>query len=146
MSQMRPGTNTMRPGAPAGGGPGFFGRGPMAMGMPTEKPKDFRGTLARLLAYFRPQRYRLLVVFLAAVLSTVFSIVAPKIMGLATTNLFEGVIGRARGVPGAGVDFHYIGTILVWLVILYVISAAFGYAQQFIMASVAQRTVYRMRR
>ena len=141
------GQNTMRPGAPPSGGPGFFGgRGPMAMGIPTEKPKDFRGTLTRLLGYFRPQKYRLVVVFLAAVLSTIFSIVAPKIMGLATTKLFAGIVARMRGVPGARVDFSYIRTILVLLVVLYMISAAFGYAQQFIMASVAQRTVYRMRR
>ncbi|MDQ2783730.1 MAG: ABC transporter ATP-binding protein/permease, partial [Chloroflexota bacterium] len=136
----------MRPGAAPGGASFFGGRGPMAMGMPTEKPKDFRGTLMRLLGYFRPQKYRLIVVVLAAILSTIFSIVAPKIMGLATTKLFAGIVARMRGVPGAGVDFAYIRRILVLLVVLYVISAAFGYAQQFIMASVAQRTVYRMRR
>jgi ATP-binding cassette subfamily B protein len=147
MSQVRPTTSSTRPGAPPGGGPGFFGgRGPMMSGTPMEKPKDFRATLTRFLRYFAPQKFRLLIVFLAAVLSTVFSIVAPKIMGLATTKLFEGVIGRARGVPGAHVDFHYIGTVLIWLVVLYVISAAFGYVQQFIMAGVAQRTVYLMRR
>src|SRR5262249_27984360 len=128
MSQVRPNPTPMRPGAPPGGGPGFFGgRGPMVTGMPMEKPKDLPATLTRLLRYFEPQKFRLLIVFLAAVLSTVFSIVAPKIMGLATTKLFEGVVGQARGVPGAHVDFQYIATVLIWLVILYVISAVFGY-------------------
>jgi ATP-binding cassette subfamily B protein len=147
MSQVRSGANPMRPGAPPGGGPGFFGgRGPMMTGMPMEKPKDFRGTLIRMLRYFVPENFRLIVVFLAAILSTAFSIVAPKIMGLATTRLFDGVVAKMRGVPGAHVDFGYIRTILIWLVTIYVISAAFGYAQQYIMAGVAQRTVYRMRR
>src|SRR5205823_3576704 len=101
---------TRRPqrGADRPGGAGFFGRGPMAMGMPVQKAKDFRGTLRRLLGYFVPQRSRLLLVFLAAILSTVFSIVSPKIMGLAITKLFAGVVLRLKGVPGAGIDFAYI--------------------------------------
>jgi ATP-binding cassette subfamily B multidrug efflux pump len=132
-------------GMPGGMGP-MRGPGGMALGMPTQKAKDFRGTLKRLLAYFAPERVRLIAVLLTAVLSTVFSIVSPKIMGLATTKLFEGVILRLRGVPGASIDFAYIRTILLVLLVLYVVSALFGYAQQFIMAGVAQRMVYSLRR
>lgn len=129
-----------------GPGMGFMGRGPMMMGMPMQKAKNPRGTLNRLLGYFMPQRYRLALVFLMAVLSTVFSIVSPKIMGLATTKLFAGVVLRLRGLPGAGVDFGYIRHILLILGVLYVASAFFGYLQQYIMSGVAQRTVYTLRK
>jgi ATP-binding cassette, subfamily B, multidrug efflux pump len=130
----------------APGGMGFMGRGPMMMGMPMQKAKNPRETLNRLLGYFMPQRYRMIVVFLMAVLSTVFNIVSPKIMGLATTKLFAGVLLRLRGVPGAGIDFGYIRHILIVLGVLYVASAFFGYLQQYIMAGVAQRTVYTLRK
>lgn len=122
-------------------GPG----GPHAAGMPVEKPKDFKGTLRRLLGYLRPHRWRLAVVVLMAILSTVFSILSPKVLGMATTKLYEGMVAKYQGVPGAGVDFAYLTRILILLAGLYVISAGFGYAQQFIMASVAQRTVFDLR-
>ncbi|WP_374713588.1 ABC transporter ATP-binding protein [Symbiobacterium terraclitae] len=124
------------------GGPHHFGP-PMAM--PGEKARDFRGTLRRLLAYLRPRAWQLGAVLLLAVLSTVFSIISPKIMGKATTKLFEGLMAKYLGLPGAGVDFAYIGRILVLLIVLYLISAAFGYAQQYIMAGIAQKTVYDLR-
>ena len=114
--------------------------------MPVEKAKDFRGTLFRLLGYFRPQKFLLLAVLVAAVISTVFNIVGPKILGLATTKLFEGMALKSEGVPGAGIDFGYIGHILLILSGLYIISAVFSYIQQYLMAGVAQRTVYRLRR
>jgi len=113
--------------------------------MPVEKPKDFKGTLRRLLGYLRPHRWRLAVVVLMAILSTVFSILSPKVLGMATTKLYEGMVAKYQGVPGAGVDFAYLTRILILLAGLYVISAGFGYAQQFIMASVAQRTVFDLR-
>ncbi|HEX9133291.1 MAG TPA: ABC transporter ATP-binding protein [Ktedonobacteraceae bacterium] len=128
-----------RPGGPMG----FMGRG--AMGMPVQKAKDFRGTLVRLLGYFIPHKYRLLAVIVAAVLSTVFTIVGPKILGLATTKLFQGIVLKMEHVPGAGVDFTYIAHILLILAGLYIISAVFNYAQQYMMATVAQKTVYTMR-
>ncbi|HEU5439561.1 MAG TPA: ABC transporter ATP-binding protein [Ktedonobacterales bacterium] len=145
MSMQRPATR-----AGAGGGQGqggFMGRGgPMGgLGMPVQKAKNFRGTLLRLLTYFRPETTRLLVVLVAAILSTVFNIVGPKLLGLATTRLFEGFILKLRHVPGAAIDFTYIGHILLILLGLYVTSAIFGYVQQFTMAGVAQRTVYRLR-
>jgi len=121
-------------------------RGPMgAMGRAVEKPKDFQGTARRLLGYFVPQKYRLLIVLGAAIIGTVFNIVGPKILGLATTKLFEGLIAKFRHIPGAKIDFMYIATVLLILLGLYVISAIFMYIQQYVMAGVAQRTVYQLR-
>lgn len=127
-----------------GGGPGGGPGGPR-MGMPVQKAKDFKGTLKRLIGYLMPHRYSLLAVLLAAVLSTVFGIVSPKIMGKATTKIFEGVMMKLKGVPGAEVDFGYVANILVWLAVLYVLSASFSYIQQYIMAGIAQKTVYDLR-
>ncbi|HEX7056770.1 MAG TPA: ABC transporter ATP-binding protein [Bacilli bacterium] len=118
----------------------------MGMGMPVQKAKDFKGTLKRLLGYLKPHRMQLLAVLLTAVISTVFSIVSPKIMGKATTKLFEGLMAKFRGVPGAKIDFESIFQIVALLAVLYVISALFGYLQQYIMAGVAQRTVYQLRK
>ena len=131
------------------GGP--MGRGPMgALGRPVEKPKDFKGTLKRFLVYFVPQKYRLLVVFGAAILGTTFNIVGPKILGLATTKLFDGLLAKYRAFqlhqPAPGIDFKYIATVLLILLGLYIISAIFMYVQQYVMAGVAQRMVYRLRR
>jgi len=136
---------------PGGGAPGPMGRGPMgALGRPVEKPKDFKGTLKRFLVYFVPQKYRLLVVLGAAILGTMFNIVGPKILGLATTKLFDGLIAKyqafQRHQPAPGIDFKYIATVLLILLGLYIISAIFMYVQQYVMAGVAQRMVYRLRR
>ena len=143
MSQARV---AQRPDSPGMMGP--MGRGPMgmSMGMSVQRAKNFRGTFYRLLGYFKPQKYRLLAVFVAAVIGTVFNIVGPKILGLATTRLFEGLVLKFRGVPGAGIDFDYIAHVLLILGGLYIISAVFMYIQQYIMASVAQKTVYTLRR
>jgi ATP-binding cassette subfamily B protein len=116
------------------------------MGAPVQKARDFRGTLFRLLGYFKPEKYLLLIILFAAVLGTVFNIVGPKILGLATTKLFEGIMQKYQGVPGASVDFSYIAHVLLILAGLYVVSAVFIYVQQYLMAGVAQRTVYTMRR
>ncbi|MEK4360501.1 ABC transporter ATP-binding protein [Paenibacillus sp. FSL M7-1455] len=113
--------------------------------MPAEKAKDFKGTLRRLLGYLRPRRVALAVIFLMAILSTVFSIVSPKILGEATTTLFEGILAKTQHVPGASIDFGYITEILLWLIGLYLFSAVFSYAQQYMMAGVAQKVVYDMR-
>ena len=156
-ASQRPTEASQRPSAtPAGGAPmGSFGPGrgrggPMGgghmMGAPVEKAKNFKGSLKRLLAYLKPRMVPLIVVFAMAALSTVFSIFAPKIMGHATTRLFEGIVAKMRHVPGAAIDFAYIGQIALMLVGLYLASALFGYIQQYIMAGVAQKTVYDMRR
>lgn len=134
-------------------------RGPMggawgAMGRPVEKPKDLKGTARRLLGYFMPQKFLLVVVLVAAIIGTVFNIVGPKILGLATTRLFDGLIAKLRfqafphppSASAPGIDFGYIGTVLLILLGLYIISSIFIYVQQYIMAGVAQRTMYRLRR
>ncbi|MCR4436101.1 MAG: ABC transporter ATP-binding protein [Clostridiales bacterium] len=136
---------------PAGGPPLRPGGGPRggpvgALARPVEKAKDFKGTLKRILGYLKPHRLQLVLVFFMAVLSTVFSIFSPRVMGKATTKLFEGLMLKMEGVPGAGVDFGYILHILVLLAVLYIISAFFNYVQQIIMSGVAQKTVYDMRR
>ena len=130
-------------GGPQGRGGGF---GPHGMGMPIQKAKDFKGTLKRLITYLNPYKGQLLAVFIAAIISTIFSIVSPKIMGKATTKLFEGLMMKFRGVPGAKIDFDYIGNIILLLIGLYLLSAAFAYVQQYIMAGVAQKTVYNLRK
>jgi ATP-binding cassette subfamily B multidrug efflux pump len=144
MSQER---RVLRP-ADQGGPMGRGGWG--ALGRPVEKPKDFKGALKRLLGYFVPQKYRLMVVLGAAIIGTVFNIVGPKILGLATTRLFEGLLAKyqafLRHQPAPGIDFTYIGKVLLILLGLYVISAIFIYIQQYVMAGVAQKTVYRMRK
>jgi ATP-binding cassette subfamily B multidrug efflux pump len=124
---------------------GMFRGGRHGMGMPAEKPKDFKNTLKRLVGYLKPHKIQLIAVFITAILSTVFSILSPKIMGKAITELFGGIMMKLGGVPGAGVDFSYIGRILLLLGGLYTISALFGYVQHIIMVNVAQRTVYDMR-
>ncbi len=130
---------------------GPMGRGGWgAMGMPVQKAKNFQGTLRRLLGYFLPQKYRLMIVLATAILGTVFNIVGPKILGLATTKLFEGLLAKyqafLRHQPAPGVDFGYIATVLLILLGLYIISAIFIYVQQYVMAGVAQRTMYQLRR
>jgi ATP-binding cassette subfamily B protein len=114
--------------------------------MPVEKPKDFRGTLRRLGAYLRPHRTQLAIVLACAVLSTVFTIVSPKVMGRATTELFRGLMAKMHGIPGATIDFGYVRAILLALLGLYAVSSLFSYVQHYTMASVSQRTVYQMRR
>lgn len=121
------------------------GRGPI-MGMAFEKPKDFRGTLKRLLVYLRPFRLQIIIVFITAILSTLFGILGPRIMGQATTELFEGVKRKMSGLPGGGINFDYIIKILGILAILYIASGIFNYIQQLIMATVTQKTMYNMRR
>lgn len=125
-------------------GPGG-GHGGPPMGRPVEKAKDFKGTMKRLVRYLRPQQAKLLTVFVMAILSTVFSIVSPKVMGKATTKLFEGLMAKLQGVPGAKVDFTYISHIIFWLIGLYVLSSLFTYITQYVMAGVSQNVVYNLR-
>ncbi len=113
---------------------------------PVQKAKDFKGTFKKLLTYLAPYKFSLLIVLLAAFLSTIFRIVGPKIMGNATTALFEGIMQKMQGIPGAGIDFDYILKIVITLVVIYVISAIFGFIQKFIMAEISQKSVYVMRK
>ncbi|MDD5659477.1 MAG: ABC transporter ATP-binding protein [Actinomycetota bacterium] len=167
-----------RAGGHSGGPAGFIGR-------PVDKAKDFKGTFLRLCGYLKPQKLKLTMVFLFAILSTVFSIVGPKIMGNATTKIFEGImskktladllvqqdklaklaadpatatqkvvdslaqvkagIAKIMDLNGGKIDFQYIGHIILILISLYLISSLFNYVQQYIMAGVAQKVVYKIR-
>ncbi|SRR5579884_596135 len=130
---------------PAPGQAGPMRWGPMAgLGLPVEKPKDARTTARRLLGYFKPVRPQLGAVLVAAIVSTSFNVIGPKILGLATTKLFEGVLAKSQGT--GSVDFGFIGRILLTLTALYLLSSAFLYLQQYLMVGVAQKTVYAMRR
>jgi len=115
------------------------------LGVPTQKAKDFKGTLRRLAGYLRPHRNQMVVIVVAGAIGTVFSVVGPKVLGLATTKIFEGYLARQAGVPGAGIDFSYIGRILTTLIGLYLVANAFQYLMQYLMAGVAQKTVYALR-
>ncbi|MEK5025495.1 ABC transporter ATP-binding protein [Paenibacillus sp. FSL M7-1046] len=141
MSEANKGTKMPKPPRGHGGGPG----GPPGMSMPVEKAKDFKGTLKRLIRYLRPRQVQLLIVFIMAIASTVFSIFSPKVMGKATTKLFEGAYGILKGVPGAAIDFDYVNKILLILAGLYLFSSLFSYVQQYVMAGVAQKVVFDMR-
>ncbi len=128
-----------------------------AMGMPVEKAKDFGGTLRRLLSYFYPERYLLFIVIGSAVIGMIFTIVGPKILGLATTKLFENLISSyivqvqnytnpLHASPVPGIEFGYIGKIMLFLLGLYILSSLFIFIQQYLMAGIAQRTIYKMRK
>lgn len=138
--------NQQRPSS-QGVSPAHFGRGGMgAMGMPVQKAKDFKGTLRRLSGYMKPFRVSIVSVFIAAVLSTVFSIVSPKLMGNATTKLYEGSMAKLKGVPGAHIDFDALLQIVLILAALYVFSAVLTFIQQRIMVGVTQKIVFNLRK
>jgi len=168
--------------SPRGGPGGGFGGN---LGRPVQKAKDFKGTLLRLLGYLKPEMFKFILVFVFAILSTVFSIVGPKILGKATTRLFEGIMSKMQlralipqeamltplatnpytatptvvgslakvkatiaqiiNFNGGNIDYPYIERIILLLIGLYLISSLFSYVQQFIMAGVAQKTVYILR-
>lgn len=130
---------------PSGGWKGGPGRG-FGRGMPVQKPKNFKGTLRRLIGYLKPHRFQLMAVLMASILSTAFMILSPKILGKATTKLFAGMMAKIKGVPGGGIDFPFILHILIILGVLYLLSSLFRYAQQYIMAGVAQKIVYELRK
>jgi ATP-binding cassette subfamily B protein len=116
----------------------------MAM-MKGEKARDFKGTMRKLIQYLGSYTTPILIVMVFAVGSTIFSIAGPKILGKATTKLFEGVIGQIAG-SGAGIDFGYIGRILLFALALYLGSALFGYIQGWVMAGISTNVAYRFRR
>jgi ATP-binding cassette subfamily B protein len=116
----------------------------MAM-MKGEKARDFKGTMRKLIQYLGSYTIPILIVMLFAVGSTVFGIAGPKILGKATTKLFEGVMGQIAGT-GAGIDFDYIGRILLITLALYLGSALFGYIQGWVMSGISTNVAYRFRR
>ncbi|WP_443147034.1 ABC transporter ATP-binding protein [Paenibacillus sp. HWE-109] len=135
-----------QPSSPPAANPAHFGRGGMgAMGRPVQKAKDFKGTLRRLASFMKPFRLPIGLVVIASVLSTMFSIISPKLMGNATTTLYEGSMAKLKGVAGAHIDFDAILRIVLILAALYVLSAVLTYIQQWIMVGVTQKIVFNLR-
>ncbi len=121
-------------------GPG----GPHGMMMPGEKAKDFKGTMKKLIAYLGQQKWKVIIVWLFAVVSAVFMIVGPKILGQATDEMVTGIIKMITGT--GGIDFGKVGSIILWLLGLYAISAGFSYLQGYIMTGVTMKLTYQLRR
>lgn len=129
---------------PFGGGPGAMRHGPMAM-IKGDTARDFKGTMRKLIRYLGPYKFVTLFVILLAIASTAFSILGPKILGQATTKLFEGVMAEISG-SGNGIDLEAIGRILLSALGLYLASALIAYLQGWIMSGVAVNITYRLRR
>ena len=132
------------PGGPMKGGP--MGRGPMGHGHGAamgEKANDFSGTMKQLMKYMSKYKIAIIAVLLFAIGSTVFSIVGPKILGKATTKIFEGLMAKVSGT--GGIDFGAIEKILLILVCLYLVSALFSFIQGYIMSGISQKISYEMR-
>ena len=108
-----------------------------------EKAKDFRGSMKRLLLYMKRYRIQLAVMMLFAVGSTIFNIVGPKILGKATTELYNGIVSKISG--GDGIDFGKIGMILLGAMSLYLVSAVFSFIQGFIMTGISNNVTYSLR-
>jgi ATP-binding cassette subfamily B multidrug efflux pump len=118
--------------------------GPPGMMRGTEKAVNFKATMKKLIQYLSPYRVQLIVVIIFAIASTVFSILGPKILGKATTKLFEGILAMFAGT-GTGVDFVYIGNIMLLLIGLYLLSAVFSYIQGWIMTGISMKITYKFR-
>ncbi len=160
---------------PGQGGGGFGPGRHMGMGAPVAKPKNFKDSLKRLAGYLAPQKWLLVLVLVFATASVGFQIVGPKMLGEATNVVFEGAVGsqlpagvtqeqavaglRASGedelanmlenmdvTPGEGIDFEELASILVVVAAVYALSALLGWAQQYLMAGVAQKVIYALRR
>ncbi len=112
--------------------------------MSSEKANDFKGTLKTLISYLSVYKVRIAFVIVFAIGSTVFSIVGPKILGNATTEIFNGLVSKISG--GKGIDFNKIGQILTMLIGLYIVSALFSYVQSFIMTDISQKFTYNLRK
>ena len=109
-----------------------------------EEAKDFKGTIGKLFRYIGKYKAAVVVVAIFAIGSTVFNVVCPKVLGKATTALSEGIMNKITG--NGGIDFTYIGKILLFCLGLYVLSVAFSFVQGFIMTGITQKVCYRMRR
>lgn len=122
---------------------GMRGRGNGPAGG-TEKAKDFKKTIGKLMRYIGRYKINLIIVAIFAIGSTIFSIVGPTILGNATTEIFNGLVSKLAGKEG--IDFQAIGRILLTLLILYVVSAIFSFVQGIIMSDVTQKITYRIRK
>lgn len=123
-------------------GPG----GPMGGMNRIEKSKDFKGTMGKLGEFLKPYKISIIIVIAFAIGSAAFSIVGPKLLGKATTSLFEGLVKKVSGVEGASVDFDYIKNIILWLLGLYITSTVFSIIQGYIITGVAQKVSYNLRK
>ena len=120
-------------------------RGSMGRGrMNGEKAKDFSGAVKKLLRYMSKYKIRLIGMMIFAIVGTVFNIVGPKILGKATTELFNGLVAKVNGT--GGIDFDKIGKILLWTLGLYLCSAAFSFVQGFIMTGISNDVSYSLRK
>lgn len=154
-------------GSPFGGGPGSLG-----MRLPAEKARDFRGSLGRLMHRLRPDRFVIAVVLVLAVISVFFAVLGPRLLGQATNVVFAGIVG-AQLPPGTtqqqaieqlraagettqadmlasmtltdGVDFTLLAQIIALTVVVYFISSVFSWGQNYLMAGVTQRAMFRLR-
>ena len=122
------------------------GPGGPPIGIPAEKAKDFKGTLRRLIAYLRPYLVPMIIVLGLTITATVLTIIAPKILGRATTEIFRGVMAKMFRLPNAKIDFSYVAKILIQVGTIYSLSGLLMYLQQFIMAGVTQKIVMKMRK
>ncbi len=130
------------PKRPMGGSMG----GPMGgIGAPGEKAKDFKNTMVRFWDYLEKYKVQIVIVILFAILSSVFSVVGPKLLGKATTKLIDGLIAYYLGT-GLLTDFKYIGTIIAWLIVLYTVSSLCSYIQSYIMSKVSMEVTYKLRK
>ena len=122
---------------------GPMGHGPHAMGA-GEKAKDFKGTMKKLLTYIGRYKIALFFVIIFSIGGTIFNIVGPKILGKATTEIFNGLVSKVSG--GSGIDFGKVAKILIGLLCLYVVSALFSFIQGYIMTGISQKMTYRLRK
>ena len=118
-----------------GGGPVFT----------TQKPKDFKGTLKKLMSYMNVYKLSLIFVFILAVASTIFVVLGPKILGNATTEISNGLMNKILG-NGQGINFSKIAEILIFLSILYLVSSLFSYIQNYIMTNISMKVTYNLRK
>ena len=123
--------------------PGGMGGGHMKMGQ--EKAKDFKGTMKKLISYLSPYKLAILLVIVFAIGSSVFNIVGPKILGNATTKIFEGLVSKVSN-SGGGIDFDAIFRTLTILASLYIISSIFSFIQTFITSDISQKVSYNLRK
>jgi ATP-binding cassette, subfamily B, multidrug efflux pump len=133
-------TTTRRP-QPAGP----IGRGFPGMQGPVSKADDFGTSAKRLVARMRPERASIAVVIALGVLAVAFNVAGPKVLGHATDIIFDGVLERMRNLPGAGIDFGGLSTVLSWVLGLYLTSSVFAWAQGRLLNDVVQRLIFELR-
>jgi len=119
--------------------------GPKGIVIGGEKAKNFKSTIKRLLTYLSKYKLKFILVIIFAIASSGFGILGPKLLGMATTKIFSGVLSKING-EFLGIDFFYVGKIIVLLVSLYILSSIFAYVQGYIMAKVSMEVSYNMRK